>query len=72
MGCAFGCVGWGFWVGLTALGFVAVVTQGFSTPTSKIARRGPRFALGWDMAAPLALNKRSVGISQELVVVRIP
>ena len=36
---------------------VGVLTQGFSIPTSKSARRGPRFSLGWDMAAPLALSK---------------
>ena len=42
---------------LQTSGLVVVLTQGFSTPTSKSARRGPRFSLGWDMAAPLALSK---------------
>ena len=53
---------WGgdFMPGLWPSGFVAVLTQGFSTPTSKSARRGPRFSLGWDVVAPLALR---VGIS---------
>jgi len=35
---------WAFYVGLTALGCGGLVTQGV--------------ALGWDMAAPLALNVR--------------
>ena len=50
-------VGGDFMSGLWPSGFVAVLTQGFSTPTSKSARRGPLFSLGWDMAAPLALSK---------------
>jgi len=38
---------WAFYVGLTALGCGGLVTQGV--------------ALGWDMAAPLALNVAGVG-----------
>lgn len=45
----------GFYVGLSALGFGGPITQGF--------------ALGWDMAAPLALSL--VAVKSPLTILRI-
>jgi hypothetical protein len=46
------------------------ITQPYPTPASQERSRGPRFGLGWDMAAPSALNKTSQvqGLSQVLYV----
>jgi hypothetical protein len=49
-------VGWRFYVGPLALWICGGPNPGLLRPNEQKRSSGPRFSLGWDMAAPLALR----------------